>query len=181
VIKFWRWQYPLAGVFDTPPCRSPGADDVEPKIAGLLNGADADCEIDLDGGDILGRFRENEAYWHFPDTCRDLILEHWRTGEPLYIPVFSRIASESDDGETASFRQVFVAPFIVTAFQVGIPAGWFSNEQIGYDPNDYRRPTNGSLPCGTNELGFRCLAGYFSGDPIPVDELTGDNRIRLVG
>jgi hypothetical protein len=80
-----------------------------------------------------------------------------------------------------------VAPFVVTAFQLGIPPGYFPPATVGYDPDEYlgRSTIFGSSfstdPCGTNDLGYRCLTGVFVGDPIAAADLTGSSRVQLVG
>ena len=56
-----------------------------------------------------------------------------------------------------------------------------------YDPLDYigRSDVWGSSfsvdPCGTDDLGYRCLTGAFVGEPIDIGLITGHSRIRLVG
>jgi hypothetical protein len=176
-IQFWFW--------DNPPCEA--ADTVEPRspdIAGLLDGANSRCEIAMSADEIIaGRFIRDEPMGRASDACRDRIRDAWLSGETIYLPVYDTRTS----GPSPSFHHTLVAPFVVTAFQLGIPPGWVPPATAGYDPEDYlgRSAVFGSSfspdPCGTNDLGFRCLTGIFAGDPIPAADLTGSSQIRLVG
>jgi hypothetical protein len=77
----------------------------------------------------------------------------------------------------------------VTGFQFGCnPAACGDNPvdpDLGpYDPLDHleRSYLTGNLnPCGTDGPFYRCLTGVFVGPAIPIEQLTGDARIRLDG
>jgi len=181
-IQFWYWP--------GPPCGDASGPGPTPDIAGLLDDPDADCEIFMSAnGNVDGSFFDFIPERVGSPACVRRVERAWDQHEVVYLPVFDARSS----GDAPSFHHVMVAPFVVTAFQLGAPPSACHprctdpETQIEYLPEEYRKGSNLTSsayhddPCGTDEVGYRCLTGIFVGDPINVSQLTGRSRIRLVG
>lgn len=172
VIEFWTGSHGSCGS---------GAD--APGPAGFLQGGGADCRIAMTsdgwvGADTSARFVSFEPYKRAPLPCAAAIERARDNREIIYLPVH-----DSMNHTGTSFHHVKVAPFMVTGYQFGCPrsCGMAYDDRGPYDPLDYLQSSylTHSDPCG--HPFYRCLAGAFVGQPIPVEALTGDHRIRLVG
>ena len=130
------------------------------------------------GADTSARFVSFEPYKRAPLECEAAIQEARANRDVIYLPVHDRVG-----GAGTSFHHTEVAPFMVTGYQFGCPrsCGNVFDDRGPYNAVDYleRSYLTHSDPCG--DPYYRCLAGAFVGQPIPVESLTGDNRIRLVG
>jgi hypothetical protein len=172
VIQFWTGAHHSCGL-------GPDA----PGPAGFLEGGGANCRISMTadgwvGADTSARFVSFEPYKRAPLACEQAIEQARADRALIYLPVHDRIG-----GGGTSFHHVEVAPFMVTGYQFGCPrsCGMVSDDRGPYNAVDYleRSYLTHADPCGNPY--YRCLAGAFVGEPIPVEALTGDNRIRLVG
>ncbi len=174
VIQFWFDAHDsCAGPGPEFPWRVPGP-------AGFLNGGGETCEIGVaNDGIVSGAYFVAFEPWSLaPASCENRIRQARADGEVIYLPVHDGVSTGAD-----GFRHVYVAPFLVTGYQFGSPP----SADPPYDADEHRDGSylDGSLyesdPCGTAQIGYRCLTGIFVGEPIVITEITDRTRIRLVG
>jgi hypothetical protein len=178
VIQFWNQVHGTCTTQPTEPGWS------QPGPAGILQGASASCRIGIDGAGIVNAATEPWERWEIAfEPCEDRMdAARWvsgaRPGDVIYLPVHDGVRPGG-----SAYRVYQVAPFLVTAYQLGAPP----SANPPYNPADHRvgSALPGSHyrtdPCGTPQVAYRCITGIFLDGPIPVEALTDTARIRLVG
>lgn len=207
-IQFWQWEPSL-----NPPAPSGCGSGPTPNIAGVLDDPDGQCNIAIGAdGQINGQFFEFVPGGRASDACVNVLAQarndlqtaqqaHSTTRPVIYLPVYDSVQSS---GEDSTFQEVLLAPFAVTAFQLGAPpkcldapdgpelcdyplenyrkGSWVDDTSYWIDLSSLDSGKDSPGPCGTPEVGHRCLTGAFVGEPVPISSLTNSNAsVRLVG
>jgi Putative Flp pilus-assembly TadE/G-like len=168
LIEFWEGSHSQCLNNPESPWQQPGE-------AGFLDGGGSNCQIGVtNDGIVSGDFIRFIPFALAPSSCEDRIRQARANGEIIYLPVHDARSGPDADPE---FRHVFVAPFVVTGFQLGAPP----QADPPYDAEAHREPSvlTNDHPC--NEIYHRCVSGVFVGAPIPIADLAGTAHIRLIG
>jgi hypothetical protein len=139
----------------------------EADAAGWLTGGDANCLVDLpSSGEVWGEPLEPDDFLP-PAGCPGQLGDLETAGTPVWVPVHD---GHHHSGVDVQYRNVSVAPFVVTGY-------YFGPGRV--------RPSNitGDPPCETETPPDfrRCVSGVFVGPAQPLSTLNGASIIKLVG
>jgi hypothetical protein len=159
-------------------CGSPVGDGFwrEAGPAGFLDPVDASCGVHLSGdGQAWGDHLGPPTYLP-PAGCLDALSQARATRAVVYLPVHDAIHAGVRDGVAATlFREVSVAPFVVTGFSFG------TERNTRTSATSWLR-TPPTIPCHAEENhASQCVSGVFVGPPVPLVGLAGTAIVRLIG